>query len=99
MTDAHALAALLNGPLVSAWLNTVAEPARGGYRRYLGWTMSLLPVPIDWHRAREHLAPLGERAMLGDASTQDELLRAALSAYELELGDVERLLSWMLRCD
>ncbi len=99
MTDAHALAALLNGPLVSAWLNTVAEPARGGYRRYLGWTMSLLPVPIDWHRAREHLAPLGERAMLGDAPTQDELLRAALSAYELELGDVERLLSWMLRCD
>jgi len=99
MTDAHALATLLNGPLVSAWLNTLAEPARGGYHRYLGWTMSLLPVPNDWHRAREHLAPLGERATLGDAPTQDELLSVALSAYGLELQDVEPLLSWMVPCD
>ena len=99
MTDAHALAALLNGPLVSAWLNTLAEPARGGYRRYLGWTMSLLPVPNDWRPARAHLAPLGERAMLGDAPTQDEMLTAALSAYGLELRDVEPLLSWMVPCD
>ena len=99
MKDAHALATLLNGPLVSAWLNTLAEPARGGYRRYLGWTMALLPVPNDWQSAREHLAPLGERAVLGDAPTQDEMLSAALSAYGLELQDVEPLLSWMVPCD
>jgi hypothetical protein len=99
MKDAHALASLLNGPLVSAWLNPLAEPARGGYRRYLGWTMSLLPVPNHWHRAREHLAPLGERAMVGDAPTQGEMLSAALGAYALDLRDVEPLLSWMLPCD
>jgi hypothetical protein len=99
MKDAHALAALLNGPLVSAWLNTLAEPARGGYHRYLGWTMSLLPVPNDWHRARDHLATLGERATLGDAPTRDEMLSAALSAYGLELPAVQSLLSWMVPCD
>ena len=38
--DAHALAALLAGPLAAAWLALVAEPARGGWRRYLGWTMA-----------------------------------------------------------
>jgi hypothetical protein len=99
MTDAHALATLLNGPLASAWLNAIAEPARGGYRRYLGWTMSLLPIPRDWRRARDVLAPLGERAMLGDVPPHDELLDAALGAYGLELRDVQPLLSWMVPCD
>ncbi len=99
LSDAHALAALLNGPLAAAWLNTLAEPARGGYRRYLGWTMSLLPLPRDWKRAREQLAPLGERAMLGDVPQRDELLNAALSAYDLRLRDIQPLLSWMLPSD
>jgi Eco57I restriction-modification methylase len=99
LKDAHALATLINGPLVSAWLNTLAEPARGGYRRYLGWTMSLLPIPRDWNRARAHLAPLGERATLDDVPSQDEMLNAALSAYALRLRDVHPLLSWMQPCD
>ena len=99
MKDAHALAALLNGPLVCAWLNTLAEPARGGYRRYLGWTVALLPIPEDWRRARELLAPLGERAMLGDLPPQDEMLNAALTAYALKLRDIQPLLSWMVPCD
>jgi hypothetical protein len=99
LKDAHALATLINGPLVSAWLNTLAEPARGGYRRYLGWTMSLLPIPADWTRARGHLAPLGQRAMLGDVAPEDEMLNAALSAYGLRLRDVEPLLAWMQPCD
>jgi methylase of polypeptide subunit release factors len=99
MKDAHALATLLNGPLVSAWLNTLAEPARGGYRRYLGWTMSFLPLPRDWNRAREQLAPIGERAMLGDVPSQDEMVHAALSAYGLQLRDMEPMLSWMAPCD
>ena len=55
LDDAHALAAILNGPLAAAWLNAIAEPARGGYRRYLGWTMSLLPLPTRWNRARKFL--------------------------------------------
>jgi hypothetical protein len=99
LSDAHALATLLNGPLVAAWLNTLAEPARGGYRRYLGWTISLLPLPRDWTRARERLAPLGERAMGGNTPPQDELLDAALAAYALRLPDIQPLLSWMSPCD
>jgi hypothetical protein len=99
LEDALALATLLNGPLAGAWLNTLAEPARGGYRRYLGWTMSLLPIPRDWNRAREQLAPLGERAMAGDLPRQDEMLSAALSAYGLPVSDIQPLLSWMVPCD
>ena len=99
LADAHSLAALLNGPLVTAWLNVVAEPARGGYRRYLGWTMSLLPLPSDWEHARELLTHLGERAMLGDVPSEPALLDAALSAYRLDLSDIQPLLFWTSNCD
>jgi hypothetical protein len=80
-------------------LNSLAEPARGGYRRYLGWTLSLLPIPDDWNRARTLLVPLGERAMRGDIPTDDELLSAVLDAYQLSLTDVQPLLSWTVDCD
>jgi hypothetical protein len=92
--DAHALAILLNGPIARAWLNAVAEPARGGYRRYFGWTMSLLPLPADWPRARELLAPFGERAALGVLPTETELLDASLAAYGLESDAVAPLVAW-----
>jgi hypothetical protein len=94
LEDAHALAALLNSPLAAAWLNVLAEPARGGYRRYLGWTVSLLPVPRDWHFARSRLAPLGERGMSGDTPSDAELLTASVESYRLTLAEVEPLLSW-----
>lgn len=96
--DAWALAALLNGPLLAAWLNVLAEPARGGYRRYLGWTMSLIPLPSDWRGARAKLGLLGQRAMAGDIPSELELLESALDAYQLKLGDVQPLLSWMQGC-
>ncbi|HEX3534524.1 MAG TPA: N-6 DNA methylase [Gemmatimonadaceae bacterium] len=99
LDDAYALAALLNGPLVSAWLNAVAEPARGGYRRYLGWTMSLLPLPSDWEYARECLAPLAVRGMSGDLPSDDELLVGALEAYGATLADIQPLLSWTTDSD
>jgi hypothetical protein len=99
LDDACALAALLNSPLVSAWLAVVAEPARGGYRRYLGWTMSLLPLPKDWERARKRLAPLGARAISGDVPCDDELLAGALDAYRLTRAQVEPLLFWPSHCD
>ncbi|MFL5579214.1 MAG: Eco57I restriction-modification methylase domain-containing protein, partial [Gemmatimonadaceae bacterium] len=92
--DALALAALLSGPVAAAWLDALAEPARGGYRRYLAWTMSLLPVPRDWRRARELLAPLGERASCGEPPTTIELTDAALEAYRLARRDVGPLLAW-----
>ncbi|HWH51856.1 MAG TPA: DNA methyltransferase, partial [Gemmatimonadaceae bacterium] len=41
LVDADTLATLLNSAVARAWLNAIAEPARGGYRRYFGWTMSL----------------------------------------------------------
>jgi hypothetical protein len=97
--DAHALAALLNSSIAAAWLNSIAEPARGGYRRYLGWTLSLLPIPVDWNRARRMLSPLGERAIHGDVPADDEILGAVLGAYQLCLADVQPLLSWTANCD
>jgi hypothetical protein len=90
---AWALAALLNGPLVDAWLNVLAEPAHGGYHRYMAWTVSLLPVP----RAAgfgEVLAPIGIRAREGATISDAELLEAALAAYRLKKADIAPLLEW-----
>ena len=94
VTDALALTALLNSPLAAAVLNAIAEPARGGWRRYLAWTVGLLPLPRDWSRARAVLAPLAERALLGNAPTSDELLIAACRAYRLRRADVAPLIAW-----
>lgn len=92
--DALALTALLNSPIAAAVLNAIAEPARGGWRRYLAWTVGLLPIPRDWARARAILAPLTERALLGHAPTSDELLAAACRAYRLRRADVAPLIAW-----
>ncbi len=91
--DAHALTALLNAPLSTAWLSLVAEPARGGYLRFLGWTVLALPVP-DWQRARELLAPLAARARRGDPVSVHTLHQATLDAYGLRHSDVAPLLAW-----
>lgn len=85
--------------LLSIPLNILAEPARGGYHRYLGWTVAQLPIPSDWGRARQCLAPLGERAMDNDPPSQNELLTACLDAYQLKGDDVQPLLSWSAGCD
>jgi hypothetical protein len=97
--DAYALATILNSSLAAAWLNSLAEPARGGYRRYLGWTLSLLPIPADWPRARALLAPIGERAMRGDVSADQEILDVVLDAYQLDIVHVRHLLNWAVACD
>ncbi|MDQ3950036.1 MAG: hypothetical protein M3282_06800, partial [Gemmatimonadota bacterium] len=94
VADAHALAVLLNSQIAAAWLDPLAEPARGGYRRYLGWTTALLPVPRDWPRARAILAPYGERASGGDVPNERELLAAALRAYGVDRSEVAPLLGW-----
>jgi hypothetical protein len=93
-TDAYTLAVLLNSPIVAAWLNALAEPARGGYRRYLGWTVSLMPLPTDWSAARDKLAPIADRAINGSPPDADTLLAAVLKAYHLRERDVEPLLLW-----
>ncbi|HEX6965365.1 MAG TPA: DNA methyltransferase [Gemmatimonadaceae bacterium] len=94
LTDASAFAALLNSPLAAAWLHMLAEPARGGYKRYLAWTVALLPVPRHWSVARRLLAPLAERARRGDEVSDTELLDAALHAYRVRPTDVAPLIAW-----
>ena len=96
-TDALALAAILNSALAAAWLAAIAEPARGGYRRYLGWTLSLLPLPRHWERARATLVPLATRARDGAPVSDAELLDAVIRAYELRRGAVGALLDWSIR--
>ncbi|MES3035818.1 MAG: N-6 DNA methylase [Gemmatimonadota bacterium] len=91
--DAHALAALLNAPTTSAWLSLVAEPARGGYHRFMGWTVLALPLP-DWQRAREMLAPLAARARRGESVTATALHQATLDAYRVSHAHVAPLLEW-----
>lgn len=95
--DAFAVSALLNSPLARAWLDAIAEPARGGYRRYFGWTMSLLPVPNDWQRARNLLAPLGEAAANGDPPSDRRLFDALLEAYGVEARSIAPLVAWTAR--
>jgi hypothetical protein len=94
LSDARALCTLLNSPLVAAWLGILAEPARGGYRRYLGWTMALLPVPRDWANTRNILAPVAERGARGHDVSPHELLAVTLRAYGLGSASVEPLLTW-----
>jgi hypothetical protein len=95
--DAFALVTILNSPLASAWLGSVAEPARGGYKRFLGWTLALLPLPVQWERARELLVGVGERAVGGDPPSASDLLEVVTRAYGLRASAVRALLDWDIR--
>lgn len=95
--DAATLAALLNSPLAAAWLDALAEPARGGFRRYLGWTVARLPLPADWDRARTILAPLGRRGVGGETLGSDELLDATTAAYRVRPAVARALVEWTWR--
>jgi hypothetical protein len=97
--DALAVAALLNSPLAAAWLGRIAEPARGGWHRYLAWTVALLPLPHDWPRARSILAPIAERAILDEPPRLPALLEAVCAAYRLKQCEVAPLLAWSHRAD
>ena len=97
IADARVLAAILNSTIAAAWLNVLAEPARGGFRRFLGWTMARLPLPADWDRARRLLAPLVSR--FEDHEGLEHLPPARLAdvvldAYQLRGRDIEPLLTW-----
>ena len=95
--DALAIAAILNSLLAAAWLGAVAEPARGGWHRYLAWTVALLPLPHDWPRARSILVPVAERAILDDPPSATGLLEAVCAAYRLRQSEVAPLLAWSHR--
>ena len=95
--DAHALATLLNTPVAAAWLSILAEPARGGYRRFFGWTCARFPIPARWAEARDLLAPVGRAAARGDAPDAWTLTALALSAYKLPHAVLAPMLSWRAR--
>jgi len=90
---AWALHALLTSTVARAWLDAIAEPARGGFRRYLGWTVAALPTPRDWTRAVRLLAPLGQRVTHPDHD-QSRLDAAVLHAYDVSHDAVAPLLAW-----
>ena len=92
--DALTLAALLNSPIAAAWLALIAEPARGSWHRYLGWTVALFPLPRDWARASELLSPVARRAAAGEMPSSAELLDAVIAAYRVRPCDVAPLLAW-----
>ncbi len=92
--DAYALAALLNSPVAAAWLSVLAEPARGGYRRFLGWTCARFPVPAAWESARAPLAELGVALARGQSIDPWTMTEAALAAYRVRHGEIAPLLSW-----
>ena len=96
-TDALTMTALLNSPLAAAWLSLLAEPARGGYRRYLGWTMAAFPLPLDWSRARALLAPAAAAALDGRPPSSDELLELSVRSYRVRRSDVAPLVTWAER--
>ena len=92
--DALALAAILNSGVAAAWLGALAEPARGGYKRFLGWTVSRLPVPADWMRARHILADIARKACDGRPPDPGALDLAVLDAYGLDHITFAPLLEW-----
>ena len=93
--DADALAAWLNAPLALAWLGAIAEPARGGYHRFLGWTMARLPLPENWTQARDLLAEVGRAARAGGAVATTDLHERSLHAFRVGAAAMEPLLTWM----
>ena len=87
----------MDQPSRAGWLDAVAEPARGGFRRYLGWTVARLPIPSDWARARDILAPLGRSGVAGETVSDADLLDAAIAAYRVRASAVRPLVEWTWR--
>jgi hypothetical protein len=92
--DAHALAALINSPLLAAWLSLITEPAQGGYSRYMGWTMAMLPIPRRWDQCKSGLARISREAHAGTPPSPSELFCKSLRAFELQEDDVQDLMIW-----
>ena len=92
--DAYALDALLNSTIAAAWLDVLAEPARGGFRRFLGWTVASLPIPHNWLRARTLLAPIGQRLARRELVPIGEHDEAVAHAYDVPLRQLTPLLDW-----
>ncbi len=88
--DAHLLAAVLNSTIARAYLKAIAERASGGYFRFLGWTVALLPFPENPDPAVRLRCVRLSRAVLNST-----VARAYLKAIaERAAGGYFRFLGW-----
>lgn len=103
MRRARVLAALLNSAPLRAMAYSLAERARGGWRRHFAWVMRLLPVPrrlVEFIDGDDDLQLLGFEQQLREdptsahASARLDLLAGEL--YGLQPEDVVYLRAW--RC-
>ena len=92
LDDAYALHALLSSTIANAWLGVLAEPARGGFRRFLGWTVAAMPVPHDWARTVRLLRPYGAALASAAPDTPSHVSLAALDAAVLQAFQLPPLL-------
>jgi hypothetical protein len=92
LDDAYALHALLSSTIANAWLGVLAEPARGGFRRFLGWTVAAMPVPHDWARTVRLLRPYGAALASTSSDTPSHVSLAALDAAVLQAFQLPPLL-------
>src|SRR5213079_3003885 len=84
-TDAAALAALFNSCWLTALARLVADPARGGFRRFNARVVRGLPIPANDSAVWAELARRGERC-----EPADELVAEAL---QLDAADRRALAS------
>jgi hypothetical protein len=77
--DAHALAALFNSRWLSALARLVADPARGGFRRFNARVVRGLPLPPTTGPAWRALADQGRRGVTDDEAIAD--------LYQLDAAD------------
>jgi hypothetical protein len=92
LDDAHALHALLSSTIANAWLGVLAEPARGGFRRFLGWTVAAMPIPHDWARTVRLLRPYGAALASASPDAPSHVSLAALDAAVLQAFQLPPLL-------
>ncbi len=93
--DAHLLAAVLNSTVARAYLRAIAERAAGGYFRFLGWTVALLPFPEEPDAAvAARCAGLSREAHSAGGLAvdgQDRLDDAVATLYGLTCDDLDEL--------
>lgn len=95
--DAYALHTLLSSPIAAAWFHSLAEPARGGFRRFMGWTVATLPLPARWLTLRASLAAFARQHPPGSpTSSEREAAHEQLvaDAYAIPLSTLRPLLRW-----
>lgn len=92
--DAFALNALITSPAAEAWIACIAEHARGGFRRYMAWTIAAFPIPRLWIDVRPALAELGRIIAEGRKPDAESHSRIVADAYRVHADDIHPLIEW-----